>query len=611
MLYVKKTLYICNSENEAFLKMYTMESIKRIFDLLPHYKEKYPEQKVAFASKINGKWREYSVDEYIEQVNIISGALIELGVQKQDKIAVISNNRPEWNILDMAITQIGAVMVPIYPTISEADYKIILNNCEAIFCILEGVAVMNKIEAIWPETPSLKKIYTFIDRGKYDYFDTLLQLGREHPHTEEIEKRKNEADEHDCATIIYTSGTTGVPKGVMLSHSNLLGQLKGVQHSVADWSNKAFSFLPICHAYERALSYVYQYRGMSVYYAESIATIGENLVELRPTMLCAVPRVLEKVYDKIYDSGRSMKGVSRMIFYWAMHLSERYQMFDRTWYYNIQLAVARKLVFSKILQKAGLDHIDAVVSGAAAIPKKVCRFFAATGISMFEGYGLTETSPVITVATRNKHGMEVGYVGEPLPGVEVKLTDDNEIICRGHNVMLGYYKQPELTAEVIDKDGWFHTGDLGRFNKYGLLQITGRKKNIFKTSFGKYINPDFIESKFILSGFIEQIVVLGENQKYAAALIRPDFTFLKAWCKRHEIEFTTPEEMIHNEEVFKRYGKEVKKLNSGLGDVEKIKKFELVTDEWSVATGILTPTLKVKRNLVMQRYSSLIEDLFK
>ena len=584
--------------------------VRRVFDLLAHYKEKYPDQKVALAGKVNGKWREYSIDEYIELTNIISGALIELGVQPQDKVAVISNNRPEWNILDMAITQIGAVMVPIYPTISEGDYKIILNNCEAGICIVEGIAVMNKIEAIWPETPTLKKLYTFIDRGKYPYFDNLIELGKEHPHTEEIEKRKAEVDEMSCATIIYTSGTTGVPKGVMLSHHNLMNQFKNFCQTPSPWSKRAFSFLPVCHAYERALIYMYHYLGMSIYYAESIATIADNMKEVHPTMMCAVPRVLEKFYDKIYSSGKNMKGLSKTIFYWAMRITENYKIEGRSWFYNLKLKIADKLVYSKIREKLGAENFDIIVSGAASITKKISGFFSAIKMPVFEGYGLTETSPVITVSNRNKYGREVGAVGQPLPGVEVKIADNGEIICRGHNVMMGYYKQPELTAEVIDKDGWFHTGDLGKFNEHGLLQITGRMKNLFKTSLGKYVNPDVVEGKFGVSGFIEQIVVVGENQKFAAALIRPDFAFLKDWCKIHKITFTTNEEMIHNEEVKKRYDKEVKKLNEGLGEVEKVKKYQLIADEWTIANGILTPTLKVKRKVVMQRYSETIDKLF-
>lgn len=584
--------------------------VKRVFDLLPHYKEKYPDQKVALAGKINGKWREYSIDEYIELADILSGALIELGVEVQDKVAVISNNRPEWNILDMAITQIGAVMVPIYPTISEEDYRIILNNCEAGICILEGLSVMNKIETIWPETPSLKKIFTFVDRGKYQYFDNLIELGKEHPHTEEIEKRKAEVDEMSCATIIYTSGTTGVPKGVMLSHHNLMNQFKNFCQTPSPWSKRAFSFLPVCHAYERALIYMYHYLGMSIYYAESIATIAENMKEVHPTMMCAVPRVLEKFYDKIYSSGNSMKGLSKNIFYWAMRLTENYKIEGRSWFYNLKLKIADKLVYSKIREKLGAENFDIIVSGAASITKKISGFFSAIKMPVFEGYGLTETSPVITVSNRNKHGREVGAVGQPLPGVEVKIADNGEIICRGHNVMMGYYKQPELTAEVIDNDGWFHTGDLGHFNEHGLLQITGRMKNLFKTSLGKYVNPDLVEGKFNVSGFIEQIVVLGENQKFAAAIIHPDFTFLKDWCKKHEIPFTTNEEMIHNEQVKKRYDKEVKKLNEGLGEVEKVKRYQLVADEWSIGNGILTPTLKVKRKVVMERYNELIDKMF-
>ena len=584
--------------------------VKRVFDLLANYKEQYPDQKVALAGKVNVQWREFSIDEYIEQTNIISGALIELGVQPQDKVAVISNNRPEWNILDMAITQIGAVMVPIYPTISEADYKIILNNCEAGICILEGIAVMNKIEAIWPETPTLKQIYTFIDRGKYGYFDTLLQLGSEHPHTEEIEKRKAEVDEMSCATIIYTSGTTGVPKGVMLSHHNLMNQFKNFCQTPSPWSKRAFSFLPVCHAYERALIYMYHYLGMSIYYAESIATIAENMKEVHPTMMCAVPRVLEKFYDKIYSSGKSMKGLSKSIFYWAMRITEDYKIEGRSWFYNMKLKIADKLVYSKIREKLGAENFDIIVSGAASITKKISGFFSAIKMPVFEGYGLTETSPVITVSNRNKYGREVGAVGQPLPGVEVKIADNGEIICRGHNVMMGYYKQPELTAEVIDKDGWFHTGDLGKFNEHGLLQITGRMKNLFKTSLGKYVNPDVVEGKFNVSGFIEQIVVVGENQKFAAALIHPDFAFLKDWCKAHNIPYTTNDEMIQNEEVKKRYDKEVKKLNEGLGEVERVKKYQLIADEWTIGNGMLTPTLKVKRKVVMQRYGEQIDKLF-
>ena len=584
--------------------------VRRVFDLLAHYKEKYPDQQVALAGKVNGEWRKYSIDEYIEQTNIISGALIELGVQPQDKVAVISNNRPEWNILDMAITQIGGVMVPIYPTISEADYKIILNNCEAGICIVEGIAVMNKIEAIWPETPSLKKLYTFIDRGKYPFFANLLELGREHPHTEEIEKRKAEVDEMSCATIIYTSGTTGVPKGVMLSHHNLMNQFKNFCQTPSPWSKVAFSFLPVCHAYERALIYMYHYLGMSIYYAESIATIADNMKEVHPTMMCAVPRVLEKFYEKIYSSGKNMKGLSKAIFYWSMRITEDYKIEGRSWFYNLKLKIADKLVYSKIREKLGAENFDIIVSGAASITKKISGFFSAIKMPVFEGYGLTETSPVITVSNRDKHGREVGAVGQPLPGVEVKIAENGEIICRGHNVMMGYYKQPELTAEVIDKDGWFHTGDLGKFNEHGLLQITGRMKNLFKTSLGKYVNPDVVEGKFSTSGFIEQIVVLGENQKFAAALIRPDFAFLKDWCKKHEIPFTTNEEMILNEEVKKRYDKEVKKLNEGLGEVEKVKKYQLIADEWTIANGILTPTLKVKRRKVMEHYCDTIDKMF-
>ena len=586
--------------------------IKRIFDLLPHLLENYPDLEVALAGKQNGNWITYSSQKYVECSNALSGALIELGIKPGEKVAIICGNRPEWNMMDMAVTQIGAILVPIYPTITEQDYQFILTNCEARFCILDGNSVLNKIEAVRDRT-QLEMVYTFSDKGKYPYFDSLMELGREHPHTEEIKKRSAAVDEKDCATIIYTSGTTGVPKGVMLSHYNLVNQYKNFYHIPSPNNKVAFSFLPICHAYERALIYMYQYCGMSIYYAESLATLNDNMREIHPNMFCAVPRILEKFYEKIYSSGKSMKWPVKGMFYWAIKLAERYRIDPktRTWTYNLKLWLMDKLFYSKIREKLGGENIDIIVTGAASVTQRICSFFCAIKMNVFEGYGLTETSPVISVSTRDPYGREVDCVGPPLRGVEVKIAENGEVLCRGHNVMMGYYKNPELTAEVIDSEGWFHTGDLGRFNEHGLLQITGRLKNLFKTSLGKYINPEVIEHLYEKSGFVENVIVVGESQKFPAAIIHPNFSFLRTWCSRHEIKFTTPEEMIKNEQVLKRYFAEVKKLNENLGEVEKIKKYVLVADDWTIANGFLTPTLKVRRKVVMERYRELIEEMFK
>lgn len=588
--------------------------VKRIFDLLPYYLENHPEQKVALAGKQDGAWREYSIQEYAEKVDKVSCALLELGIEPNDKVAVILNNRPEWNIMDMAVMQIGAIMVPIYPTISEGEYKYILNNCGAKFLILESLAVMNKIKNIMAETPSLKYVYTLIDRKEFPYFQQLVYLGTENydKHIDKVHELGSKIDEHDCATIIYTSGTTGVPKGVMLSHSNLINNFKNFYKTVSDWSCRALSFLPVCHAYERILNYMYQFCGISIYYAESLATIAENMREIHPTMMCAVPRVLERFYDAIISSGKKMKGISRMIFFWAVRVGERYVITaeKRSFFYNIKLKIADKLVYSKIRAKIGADEFDIVVSGAASLSKKLSGFFSAIKMPVFEGYGLSETSPVIAVSTREKYGREVGSVGPALPGVEIKIGENEEICCRGHNVMLGYYNSPELTKEVIDEEGWFHTGDRGRFNEHGLLFITGRIKSLFKTSGGKYVNPEVIENKFNVSGFVDNIIVVGENQKFAGAIIIPSFAFLKGWCQKHKIEYTTPDEMIKNPDVLARYKKEVDKLNKDLADYEKVKSFRLVNDEWTIANGILTPTQKVKRKVVMERHKNLIDSMF-
>lgn len=587
--------------------------IKRIFDLLPNYLEKYPDQPVALAGKKDGEWRKYSMKEYIELTDKLSWALIELGIEAGDKVAFIVSNRPEWNIIDMAVMQIGAINVPIYPTISQEDYHYILNDCEAKLVFLDGVAVMNKVTNVLSDIPSIKYVYTMVDRDKYPYFDQIIALGTLHPHKEELERRKAAVKSSDCMTLIYTSGTTGTPKGVMLSHSNVINQVLGVYDIIpCKPGSIAFSFLPECHAYERLLIYTYQYLGMAIYYAESLATLADNIKELRPSMMCCVPRVLERFYDGIIASGKKMSGASKSIFFWAVHLAERYKIDDneRDWLYNLKLRIADKLVYSKIRAKIGADRFERVVSGAAALNHKIAAFFSAIQMPVFEGYGLTETSPVIAVSNKGAHQREVGCVGPPLRGVDVKITEEGEIVCRGHNVMMGYYKHPELTAEVIDSDGWFHTGDMGQFNENGLLMITGRIKSLFKTSGGKYINPDVIETKFTGSKLIEQIVVVGENQKFAGALIVPSFAFLKGWCAKEKIRFTTPEQVINLPEVQKLFFKEVQEMNKGLGETEKIKKFTLIADEWSVGNGLITPTLKVKRRAITAKYKDVIDKMF-
>lgn len=573
--------------------------------------KKYPEQDTALAKKENGEWRRYSIQEYVNTTNIISFALIKIGIKKNDKVAIISSNRPEWNILDMAIQKVGAITVPIYPTISKDDYKIIINNCEAKLAIIEGLSVLSKIEEIRPEIPSIEHIYTFVKRSEqYPIWDDLISLGKENVDFEELERRESSILPSDCATIIYTSGTTGIPKGVMLSHSNILGQIENLRQTPSKDSTRALSFLPLCHAYERTLVYLYQYLGMSVYYSESIATIAQEMKEIHPTMMTCVPRLLEKIYLKVKQTGNEKKGLARIIFRWAMQLAEKYTVEGRSKLYDMKLRIADKLVYRKIREKLGSDCFDIIVSGAASLQPNISAFFSAIKMPVYEGYGMTECSPVIATSSNVPHGREAGFVGPALPGIEIKISETGEIMCRGHNVMLGYYKMPELTAEVIDNDGWFHTGDLGEFNQYGLLKITGRMKNLFKTSLGKYINPDIIERKFTESNFFENIVVFGENEKYAAALIIPDFDFIKSWCKKHEISYTNDHDILNNQDVKTRLANEIKRINSFFGDTEKIKRYCFIEDSWTVANGILTPTLKVKRSVVKEKYSSLINKLF-
>lgn len=588
-----------------------MKEISRLFDILTQYVERYPEQKVALAAKRNKVWESYSPTEYLRLTNNISYALMHLGVEKGDRVGIIATNRPEWNMIDMAIMQVGAISVPVYPTISENDYRHIASHSGMKVVFVEGAEVMNKIAAIMPDAPELQHVYTFINREKFPYLDQLIAMGEEHADATELQRRRDAVSPEDCSTIMYTSGTTGLPKGVMLSHSNIVSQLLNLRHTPAKWSKRAFSFLPLCHAYERMLVFLYQHLGMSVYYAQNLGTLAENIKEVTPTMMSAVPRVMEKFYDKIWNSSKNMKPLPKRIFRWAVRLAEEYriQESERTCWYNFRYKIANILVYKKIRQGIG-GNFDIIVSGAASLQPRLASFFSAIGMPVYEGYGATETSPVICVSCRDPYGREAGTVGFPLPGVEIRIEESGEVVCRGHNVMMGYYKDPEQTAAVIDSDGWFHTGDLGRWTEHGQLVITGRMKNIFKTSFGKFVNPQAIEDAFGVSPFIENMVVVGENQKFAAALISPDFEFLKLWCKGHGITYTTPEEMVTNPDIVKRFAREVEKYNADFGDTEKIKKFELISDEWSQKTGILTPTLKVKRYKVRERYADVIQRIY-
>jgi long-chain acyl-CoA synthetase len=591
------------------IKLMTVE-ITRLFDLLDNYAEKYPRQDAALACKRNGVWKKFSVGEYLELTNAVSYGMMALGVRPGDKVGIVSGNRPEWNMIDFAAMQIGAVSTPIYPTISQDDYRHILNHAEMKIIFIEGKELHKKLNPILPSIKSLKHIITFSQHGEgYKCFDQLVETGRQNPQPTALEAMKRSIKPADVATIIYTSGTTGVPKGVMLSHSNIIDNFKNVAEIPAAWNNKALSFLPICHAYERMLVYLYHYLGMSIYYVESLATISQNIKEVNPTMMSCVPRLLEKIYDKLYSSGAGLSFTKRTIYYWAFNLATKYQIDSNSRMYKIKHSIADKLIYSQWRKAIG-GNFDIVVSGGSAIQSHIAAFFSAIGMPVFEGYGLSETSPVIAVSRRGRNQRRFGTVGLPLPGVEVKISDENEILCRGHNVMAGYYKDPELTAKVIDADGWFHTGDTGKFTPDGLLIITGRLKNIFKTSFGKYVNPEVIESKFSESHFIENIVVFGENRKFAAALIVPDFQYLKTWCAANGVAYTNNAAIITDPEVKKQIGEEVKNLNRFFGDYEQIKRYQLIADEWSVANGMLSPTLKVKRNVIAQHYADVVEKLF-
>lgn len=585
-------------------------AITRIFDILPQLLEKYNKPN-ALGAKENGKWRTYSTQDFVDYVNNLSYGLYNLGIDREDKIAIIANNRPEWNFVDFATQQVGGVSVPIYPTISEHDLAFILNDAKIKYVFVSNGELNEKVKVASANVPSIKGIYTFNKVDGAKNWMELVNEGKQNPKAKEIETIKNSIQPNDLFSILYTSGTTGNPKGVMLSHNNLISNsiacqvLAPFHHS---WT--ALSFLPLNHVYERMLSTLYFYLGVSVYYAESLETIGDNLKEVKPQIFGTVPRLLEKVYDKIVAKGEEQTGIKKKLFFWALDLGLRYELNGANgWWYEFQLKIANKLIFSKWREALG-GNVVAVASGGAALQPRLARVFQAGRIIVLEGYGLTETSPVIAVNNFQPNSIKFGTVGPVIDKVTVKIADDGEILVKGPNVMLGYFNRPDATAEVMDSEGWFHTGDIGIFEENRFLKITDRKKEIFKTSGGKYIAPVMIENKLKESPFIEQVMVIGENQKYASALIVPAFTFLKEYCKRKNIDFISNEEVIKNPTIKARILEEVEKVNKTLAQYETIKRPELLPREWSIDKNEMTPKLSLKRKVIMAANQQLLDKIF-
>ena len=586
--------------------------VTRLFDF-PYYQMETYNLDKAFTSKTSGKWKSITSKEYIAQANQISRGLINLGVKPNDKIAIISStNRTEWNICDIGILQTGAQNVPIYPTISEDDYEYVLNHSESIYCFISDIEVLKKINKIKTKT-KLIKIFTFDDIKGEESWNKVLELGKDVNTQIIVEERKENVKEDDLATLIYTSGTTGKPKGVMLSHKNIVSNIISSKKYVPlDYGNsKALSFLPICHIFERMILYLYQYCGVSIYFAESIEKLTENAQEIKPQVMTAVPRLYEKIYDKIILKGETLTGIKKALFFWAVKLGLRYEPNGANgWWYEKQLSLARKLIFSKWQAALG-GKLKLMVSGSAPLQPRLTKVFAAAGMPIMEGYGLSETSPVVSVNDQRNNGFRVGTVGKVIEGVEVKIAENGEILVKGSNIMLGYFKDIEKTENVI-KDGYFHTGDKGEFDEDGFLKITGRTKEMFKTSGGKYVVPPLLEGELKQSLFIEQVMVIGEGEKMPAALIQPNFEFIREWIDHKKLDIgDSNQEIISSEKVIKRIQKEVDKCNENFGNWEQIKRFELTPDVWSIEGRHLTPTMKMKREIIKEIYKDLFDKIYR
>jgi long-chain acyl-CoA synthetase len=587
-----------------------MTDIRRIFDLL-ELQKKY-DKTVSLAGKLTGEWIKYSSRDYIENTNNISYALLKLGVKKGDKIGLIASNCPEWNFIDMGIMQTGAITIPIYPNINENEYDYIFNHCEAEYLFIEDESLYFKLKNAIKTSHHIKDVFSINKIADVKHISLIYEIGKENTDIEKLKKAKESVSANDIATIIYTSGTTGIPKGVVLSHANLVSNFVVSGPLTQQNENSVvLSFLPLCHVYERMLNYAWQLQGCSIFYVQSIGTIVDNILEVKPHSFSTVPRLLEKVYDRILFKGRNLSLVKKTIFFWAVDLGLKYNLHhENGWWYHFKLKIADILIFSKWREALG-GNIYVIVSGGAALQERIARVFWAANMRVLEGYGLSETSPLLTVNNFNPDSIKFGTVGPVIEGVEVKIAEDGEILSRGPNTMLGYYKEPEITKQVLDSDGWFHTGDLGMFVDEKFLKITGRKKSLFKTSMGKYVSPELIEATVRESNFIEQIVVFGENQKFVGALIVPDFQYLHNWANIKGIGYIDDITAVNHPKIKARFAKEIDRYNNMFSPHEQIKKFELISDIWTIQTGEYTPSMKLKRTFIEKKYSDKIQKLFK
>jgi long-chain acyl-CoA synthetase len=583
-------------------------AITRVFDLLPYNLEKFPKADM-LAFKESGAWSKYETRQVVDIINNVSYGLLSLGIKKDDKVAIMSPNRPEWNFCDFGIMQIGATQVPMYPTLADADIEYILKDAGVKLIFVSDKDICTKINSVKAKTGRDLEIYSYDKIAGVKNWSEIVDAGKANQQPD-LDAYRASVQPDDLLTLIYTSGTTGTPKGVMLTHANLLSNVLASSPLYPKEITRALSFLPMSHIFERMVIYMYIYLGISIYYAQSMDTIVADMVDVKPHCFTTVPRLLEKVYDKIVAKGNELTGAKKAIFNWALKLGLRYELAGANgWWYETQLKIARKLVFSKWKEALGGDII-AIVSGGAALQPRLARVFWAADIKVLEGYGLTETSPVIAVNAPQPGETKFGSVGPVLKGVTLKIAEDGELLVKGPNVMKGYYNRPEATAEAIDADGFFHTGDIGVLLDGKYLCITDRKKEIFKTAGGKYIAPQTLENKYKESPLIEQIIVIGENERFPAALILPAFDALKDWCAKKGITYTTREEIIANPQVIAKYQREIDRYNVGFGHWEQVKKFELIADEWSIASGEMTPKLSLKRKVILKKYDKLVGKIY-